>query len=86
MASGGIRRGQPAGTWHRAVQLDVERVPSISSRPVGGEVTPLLRLLLDRLGEPGLVKASRAATEAVLDLLRHGLPPGHRPDPGQLRA
>lgn len=60
----------PAGTWQRAVQLDVDQVPSISAEPVGVDVTPLLRLLLDRLGTVDLGPASRASTEAVvLDLL-----------------
>lgn len=60
----------PAGTWQRAVQLNVEQVPSISPEPVGVDVTPLLRLLLDRLGAADLSATSRARTEAmVLDLL-----------------
>lgn len=67
----------PAGTWHRAAQFGVHAVPSISDGPVAMEVTPLLRLLLDRLDADGLTPDERSRTEAmVLDILapaRHEL-------------
>ncbi|MFD6950388.1 AraC family transcriptional regulator [Nocardiopsis sp. TSRI0078] len=60
----------PAGTWHRAAHFGVHAVPSISDRPVALEVTPLLRLLLDRLDADGLAPDARARTEALVpDLL-----------------
>ncbi|WP_017568753.1 helix-turn-helix domain-containing protein [Nocardiopsis halotolerans] len=60
----------PAGTWHRAAQFGVHAVPSVSDRPVAMEVTPLLRLLLDRLDADGLASGERSRTEAmVFDLL-----------------
>ncbi len=60
----------PAGTWHRAAQFGVHAVPPLAERPVAVEVTPLLRLLLDRLDTEGLGAQERARTEAmVLDLL-----------------
>ncbi|TDQ45642.1 AraC family transcriptional regulator [Actinorugispora endophytica] len=60
----------PAGTWHRSAQFGVHAVPSISDRPVAVEVTPLLRLLLDRLDTGGIVSEPRSRTEAmVVDLL-----------------
>ncbi|WP_236743343.1 MULTISPECIES: helix-turn-helix domain-containing protein [Nocardiopsis] len=67
----------PAGTWHRAAQFGVHAVPPISDGPVAMEVTPLLRLLLDRLDADDLTRDARSRTEAmVLDLLtpaRHEL-------------
>ncbi|MFC4562968.1 helix-turn-helix domain-containing protein [Nocardiopsis mangrovi] len=67
----------PAGTVHHAVQFRVRSVPAISGEPVAVDVTPLLRLLLDRLTAEGLDPAARARTEAVVfDLLapaRNGL-------------
>lgn len=60
----------PAGTWYRTAQFGVRSVPSISNDPVAVQVTPLLRLLLERLADPRLPDASRAVTEAtVLDVL-----------------
>ncbi|WP_150251271.1 helix-turn-helix domain-containing protein [Nocardiopsis deserti] len=60
----------PAGTWHRAAQFGVHAVPSISDGPVAMEVTPLLRLLLDRLDAEDLTADERSRTEAmVLDIL-----------------
>lgn len=59
----------PAGTRHRAAHFGVHAVPAIADRPVAVQVTPLLRLLLDRLGED-LTGGERARTEAtVLDLI-----------------
>ncbi|MEV6425250.1 AraC family ligand binding domain-containing protein [Streptomyces sp. NPDC051662] len=59
-----------AGTWFRASFFGFSTTPSISGTPVAVEITPLLRLLLERLSEPGLPDHSRAATEAlVLDVL-----------------
>ncbi|MFC3996145.1 helix-turn-helix domain-containing protein [Nocardiopsis sediminis] len=60
----------PAGTVHHAVQFRARSVPSISGAPVAVDVTPLLRLLLDRLTAEDLDPGARARTEAVvLDLL-----------------
>ncbi|MBB6119838.1 helix-turn-helix domain-containing protein [Nocardiopsis algeriensis] len=60
----------PAGTWHRAAQFGVHAVPQLSDGPVAMEVTPLLRLLLDRLDTEELAPEARSRTEAmVLDLL-----------------
>jgi AraC-like DNA-binding protein len=60
----------PAGTWYRTAQFGVHAVPPLAPGPVAVEVTALLRLLLDRLTEPGLSDDSRALTEAmVLDVL-----------------
>ncbi|MFE9243467.1 helix-turn-helix domain-containing protein [Nocardiopsis sp. NPDC006938] len=60
----------PAGTWHHAAQFSVRAVPALADTTVAVEVTPLLRLLLDRLATEELDGAARARTEAVvLDLL-----------------
>lgn len=60
----------PAGTWHHAAQFGIHAVPAIADTPVAVEVTPLLRLLLERLNTEDLAADSRARTEAlVLDLL-----------------
>ncbi|MFC9121254.1 helix-turn-helix domain-containing protein [Streptomyces sp. NPDC057067] len=59
-----------AGTWFRATFFGRATTPSLSDVPVAVEITPLLRLLLERLGDAGLDPGSRAATEAmVLDVL-----------------
>jgi AraC-like DNA-binding protein len=61
----------PAGTALRSVQFSIREVPSISADPVAVEVSPLLRLLLDRLGADDLDDVSRSTPEAmVLDVLR----------------
>ncbi|MFD4032023.1 helix-turn-helix domain-containing protein [Streptomyces sp. NPDC058637] len=72
MPAGTLHSGSAAaGTWFRASFFDFRTTASISDTPVAVEITPLLRLLLERLGEPGLPAASRAATEVlVLDVLR----------------
>ena len=60
----------PAGTRHRAAHFGVRAVPAIADRPVAVEVTPLLRLLLDRLDHEGLSEGERARTEGmVVDLI-----------------
>ncbi|WP_306367846.1 AraC family transcriptional regulator [Nocardiopsis sp. CC223A] len=60
----------PAGTWHRAAHFGVHAVPAIADRPVAVEVTPLLRLLLERLDHEDLSGDERTRTEAmVLDLI-----------------
>lgn len=60
----------PAGTWHRAAQFNIGSVPAISEAPVAVEITPLLRLLLDRLCMEDLSEPSRRITEAqVVDVL-----------------
>ena len=60
----------PAGTRFRTAQFSVHSAPAISAGPVAVDLTPLLRLLLDRLDADGLDPASRTATEAlVLDVL-----------------
>ncbi|MER8071329.1 AraC family transcriptional regulator [Streptomyces sp. NPDC094034] len=59
-----------AGTWFRASFFGSGTTSSISDTPVTVEITPLLRLLLERLGDPALPDHSRAATEVlVLDVL-----------------
>ncbi|MFE4694149.1 helix-turn-helix domain-containing protein [Streptomyces sp. NPDC056749] len=59
-----------AGTWFRATFFGRATTPSLSDVPVAVEITPLLRLLLERLGDTSLAPGSRAATEAlVLDVL-----------------
>jgi len=58
------------GTWCRAGFFGFDTMTSISPTPVGVEITPLLRLLLERLADTELSSASRAVTEAmVLDVL-----------------
>ncbi|BFP57253.1 helix-turn-helix domain-containing protein [Streptomyces griseus] len=71
MPAGTLHTGSAsAGTWLRASFFGFRTTASISDTPVAVEITPLLRLLLERLGEPGLAPSSRAATEAlVLDVL-----------------
>ncbi|WP_460999826.1 AraC family transcriptional regulator [Streptomonospora sediminis] len=60
----------PAGVLHRAAQFAIDAVPPLADRPVAVELTPLLRLLLDRLDTGTLASAARSRTEAmVLDLL-----------------
>lgn len=59
-----------AGTWFRAHFFGRATTPSLSDVPVAVEITPLLRLLLERLGDTDLPPDSRAATEVmVLDVL-----------------
>ncbi|MFD6620319.1 helix-turn-helix transcriptional regulator [Streptomyces diastaticus] len=71
MPAGTLHSGvAAAGTCLRACFFGFRTTASISDAPVAVEITPLLRLLLERLGEPELRRASRAATEAlVLDVL-----------------
>ncbi|RLL69628.1 AraC family transcriptional regulator [Streptomyces sp. Z26] len=72
MPAGTLHSGSAvAGTWFRAGFFGFDRTPpSVPDVPVTVEITPLLRLLLERLGEPGLSDASRATTEAmVLDAI-----------------
>jgi AraC-like DNA-binding protein len=71
MPSGTLHSGTAvAGTWLRATFFGRATKPSLPDVPVAVEITPLLRLLLERLGEAGLDPGSRAATEAmVLDVL-----------------
>ncbi|CAL9366491.1 HTH-type transcriptional regulator NimR [Nocardiopsis dassonvillei] len=60
----------PAGTRHRAAHFGVHAAPAIADRAVAVQVTPLLRLLLDRLEGESLAGDERARTEAtVLDLI-----------------
>jgi AraC-like DNA-binding protein len=60
----------PAGTWYRTVHFGVHTAPALSESPVAIEMTPLLRLLLDRLAEESLGAASRSLTEKmVIDVL-----------------
>ncbi|MFX4291029.1 AraC family transcriptional regulator [Streptomyces bohaiensis] len=78
MPAGTVHAGSAsAGTRMRAAFFGYRTTPSISQRPVTVEITPLLRLLLDRLDEPGLANRSREVTEAmVLDVMTpaaHGL-------------
>ncbi|HEY0186156.1 MAG TPA: AraC family transcriptional regulator [Cellulomonas sp.] len=60
----------PAGVLHRAAQLSVHAAPAIATGPVAVQITPLLRLLLDRLNGTALDPDARERTEAVvLDLV-----------------
>ncbi len=60
----------PAGTWYRAAHFGMQAVEPLAAEPTAVAITPLLRLLLARLVEPGLSAASRAVTEAaVLDVM-----------------
>lgn len=71
MPAGTLHSGSAsAGTWCRAGFFGFGAMASLSPTPVGVEVTPLLRLLLDRLADDELPPGSRAVTEAmVLDVL-----------------
>lgn len=72
MPAGTLHSGSAiAGTWCRATFFGFGTVTSISPAPVGVEITPLLRLLLERLADKELPAESRAVTEAmVLDVLK----------------
>lgn len=60
----------PAGTWYRTAQFGIDSAPALAERPVSIEITPLLRLLLDRLADDTLADSSRALTESlVIDVL-----------------
>jgi AraC-like DNA-binding protein len=71
MPAGTLHSGSAiAGTWCRASFFGYGTTTSISATPVGVEITPLLRLLLERLGDTSLSSYSRVVTEAmVLDVL-----------------
>ncbi|MEV5826671.1 AraC family transcriptional regulator [Spirillospora sp. NPDC052242] len=71
MPAGTLHSGSAtAGTWCRAGFFGFGTVDPISPSPVGVEITPLLRLLLERLSDAALSAESRALTEAmVLDVL-----------------
>lgn len=60
----------PAGTWYRAAQFGTHAVPAVADVPTAIEITPILRLLLQRLEDESLASESRALTEAmVVDVL-----------------
>ncbi|MFF7798679.1 AraC family transcriptional regulator [Streptomyces olivaceus] len=60
-----------AGTSYRAHFFRHGTVSVLPDVPVAVEITPLLRLVLERLGEPDLTARSRSVTEAMaLDVLR----------------
>src|SRR5690606_38377665 len=71
MPAGTLHSGSAvAGTWCRAAFFGYGTMTPISPAPVGVEITPLLRLLLERLADPELPSRSREVTEAmVLDVL-----------------
>ncbi|RFS83043.1 AraC family transcriptional regulator [Actinomadura spongiicola] len=71
MPAGTLHSGSaPAGTRCRAGFFGFGATSSISPTPVGVEITPLLRLLLERLADTELASESRAVTEAmVVDVL-----------------
>ena len=58
----------PAGTWYRAAQFSVVSVPSISADAVAVEISPLLRLLLERLLLSRHDSLERRITRLVLAL------------------
>lgn len=58
-----------AGTWYRTAHFSIATTGPLSDTPVGVEITPLLRMLLERLSDT-LRAPSRELTEAlILDLL-----------------
>lgn len=60
----------PAGVWQRAAHLSVSTT-ALADTAVAVEITPLLRLLLDRLISVSLSPASYSSTEAmILDVLQ----------------
>lgn len=60
----------PAGILHRAAQFSPVRSPALADGPVAVAITPLLRLLLDRLITSDLTDHSRDVTIAmVMDVL-----------------
>lgn len=60
----------PAGTQQRAAHFHTS-TPALAQAPSAVEITPLLRLLLDRLITAELSPASHATTQAmILDVLR----------------
>ncbi|MGW3342120.1 AraC family ligand binding domain-containing protein [Nonomuraea rubra] len=71
MPAGTMHSGSAiAGTWCRAIFFAYGTMTPISPAPAGVEITPLLRLLLERLADAELPARSRAVTEAmVLDVL-----------------
>ncbi|MDX6738443.1 AraC family transcriptional regulator [Actinocorallia sp. A-T 12471] len=71
MPAGVLHSGSAiAGTWCRANFFGFGTMTSLSDTPVAVEITPLLRLLLERLADSSLSDSSRAVTEAmVLDVL-----------------
>lgn len=71
MPAGTLHSGSAvAGTRCRASLFGFDAVTPISSAPVAVEITPLLRLLLERLADTELPAGSRSLTEAmVLDVL-----------------
>ncbi|MBE3000661.1 helix-turn-helix domain-containing protein [Nocardiopsis sp. HNM0947] len=56
----------PAGTWHRAAQFRVGSAPGPAPEPVAVEMTPLLCLLLERLGTEHLAPEARERTELMV--------------------
>jgi AraC-like DNA-binding protein len=61
----------PGGTRQRASHFRIGSVPAISADAASVEITPLLRLLLDRIDSVELERDSRRAAETmVLDVLR----------------
>jgi AraC-like DNA-binding protein len=60
----------PTGTWYRTAHFGIDHAPLLSDGAVAVEMTPLLRLLLDRLTDESLDGASRSLTEKmVIDVL-----------------
>lgn len=72
MPAGTVHSGfAAAGTWYRTTHFGVRTSPAMSAGPAAVEITDLLRLLLQRVAEPGLAARSRSTTEAmVLDVMR----------------
>lgn len=71
MPAGVLHSGSAAvGTRLRTSFFSFDTTASLSASPVAVEITPLLRLLLDRLDDSGLSAHSRSATETlVIDVL-----------------
>lgn len=56
----------PAGTWYRTAHFGIHAVESLSEEPVAVDISPLLRLLLERLADESLGEASRVLTERMV--------------------
>lgn len=71
MPAGVVHAGTaPSGTWYRTTHVEIGVGEAVADAPAAVEITPLLRLLLERLADASLAARSREITEAlVLDVL-----------------
>lgn len=72
LPAGTVHDGEaPRGTVYRAAQFRIDAVPALADRPVAIEITPLLRLLLDRVVAEDLEPESQRLTESmIIDVAR----------------